>query len=45
MFWLYWDIALSIVFGGILFGTLTRPDVKCVEARLQSRAYPRPRDL
>lgn len=46
MFWLNWDMAWSIVFGGIFFATIaTRPDAKCVEVRSQSRAFPRPRDL
>jgi hypothetical protein len=46
MFWIYWDTAWSIVFGGIMFTTIvTHPDAEFVEIRLQSRAYPRARDL
>jgi hypothetical protein len=46
MFWVYWDTAWSIVFGGIMFTTIvTHPDAEFVEVRLQSRAYPRTRDL
>ena len=46
MFWVYWDTAWSIVCGGIMFATIvTHPDAEFVEIRLQSRAYPRVRDL
>jgi hypothetical protein len=46
MFWVYWDTAWSIVFGGIMFTTIvTHPDAEFVEVRQQSRAYPRKRDF
>jgi hypothetical protein len=46
MFWVYWDTAWSIVFGGIMFTTIvTHPDAEFMEIWLQSRAYPRVRDL
>ena len=46
MYWLYWDTAWSIVFGGIMFATIvTHPDAEFVEIQLQSRAFPRVRDL
>jgi hypothetical protein len=46
MFWLYWDTAWSIIPGGIMFTTIvTDPDSEFVEIQLQSRAYPRSRDL
>ncbi len=46
MFWIYWDTAWSIVLGGIMFTTIVaHPDADFIEIRLQSRAYPRVRDL
>ena len=46
MFWIYWDTAWSIICGGIMFATIvTHPDAEFVEIQLQSRAYPRVRDL
>jgi hypothetical protein len=46
MFWVYWDTAWSIVFGGIMFTTIvTHPDAEFIEVRQQSRIYPRRRDL
>jgi hypothetical protein len=46
MFWIYWDTAWSIILGGIMFTTIvTHPDAEFVEVQLQSRAYPRTREL
>jgi hypothetical protein len=46
MFWIYWDAAWSIFFGGIMFTTIvTHPDAEFVEMRQQSRAYSRRRDF
>ena len=46
MFWLYWDTAWSIEFGGIMFATIVaHPDAEFIEIQLQSRAYRRIRDL
>lgn len=46
MFWIYWDTAWSIIFGGIMFATIvTDPDAEFAEVRQQSRAYPQTRDL
>jgi hypothetical protein len=42
MFWVYWDTAWSIFFGGIMFTTIvTHPDAEFAEVRSQSHAYPR----
>jgi hypothetical protein len=46
MFWVYWDAAWSIVFGGIMFATIVaHPDAEFMEIQSSLRAYPRRRDL
>ena len=46
MFWVYWDTAWSIVFGGIMFATIVaHPDAEFVELQWQSRAYRRTREF
>jgi hypothetical protein len=46
MFWIYWDTAWSIIFGGIVFAiVVSHPDAEFMEIQAQSRAYSRIRDL